>query len=60
MIEGHVIRAGSELRDGLVRVDLSIDRINPVIPVQHGLPGVAEVMVDTASPAEHILRAIGR
>lgn len=60
MIEGRVLRVGSEVRDGLIRVDLSIDHINPVIPLQHGLPGVAEVMVETISPAEHVLRAIGR
>lgn len=60
MIDGEVIRVGSELREGLVRVELSIDHINPLIPLQHGLPGVAEVMVESCSPAEHIVRALGR
>lgn len=60
MLEGHVLRVGSEVRDGLIRVDLSIETVNPVIPLQHGLPGVAEVMVESSSPAEQILRSLGR
>ncbi|EYF04576.1 HlyD family secretion protein [Chondromyces apiculatus] len=60
MIEGRVLRTGSEVRDGLIRVNLSIDRINPVIPLQHGLPGVAEILVEETTPAEQILRSLSR
>lgn len=60
MIEGHVSSVGSELRGGLVRVDITIEGMSPVLPRQHGLPGVAEVMVESCSPAELVLRALGR
>ncbi|AKT42427.1 HlyD family secretion protein [Chondromyces crocatus] len=59
-VEGHVVRTSSEVRDGRIRVALSIEHVNPVIPLQHGLPGVAEILVESSSPAEQILRALSR
>lgn len=41
-----------------VRVELSIDGTSGV-PLQHGLPGTVEVVVDRASPAALVLRAAG-
>ncbi len=52
---------GSEVRDGKVRVELSIAGSGPpAIPMQHGLPGAVEVEVERVLPAELVLRAAGR
>ena len=55
-----VVRVGSEVREGRVRVELEprdVDRTR--IPLQHGLPGVVEVVVERVSPARLALRAAG-
>ncbi|MFV9689361.1 MAG: HlyD family secretion protein [Desulfobacteria bacterium] len=60
-IAATVERAACEVRNGLVRVELSInDEQVSVIPVQHGLPGALEVEVERISPALLALRAAGR
>ncbi|WP_437821108.1 HlyD family secretion protein [Sorangium sp. So ce1078] len=52
---------GSEVRNGKVRVELSIAGSGPpAIPMQHGLPGAVEVEVERLLPAELVLRAAGR
>lgn len=56
-----VERVGSEVREGRVRVELAprdVDRTR--IPLQHGLPGVVEVVVERVSPARLALRAAGQ
>jgi membrane fusion protein (multidrug efflux system) len=60
-LKARVERLASELRDGRVRVELSLqpDPDSP-IPLQHGLPGVVEVEVERTSPATLALRAAGR
>jgi multidrug resistance efflux pump len=60
-IAATVQSVGSEVRDGRVRVELTIDP-NPqtAIPIQHGLPGSVEVQVERVSPATLALRAAGR
>ncbi len=56
-----VSSAGNELRDGRIRVELSIDSKTPsLIPLQHGLPGSVEVEVERVAPAVLVLRAAGR
>lgn len=60
-IVATVDRVGREVRDGLVRIELSInDNQGSRIPVQHGLPGTLEVEVERISPALLALRAAGR
>ncbi|MDX1980046.1 MAG: HlyD family efflux transporter periplasmic adaptor subunit [Bryobacteraceae bacterium] len=55
-----VERVAGEVRDGAVRVELGIDTSGNVrIPLQHGLPGTAEVAVERISPASLILRTAG-
>lgn len=54
-----VARVGSEVRDKAVRVELTIDTTLAGIPMQHGLPGTAEVAVEQVSPATLVLRAAG-
>ena len=56
----HVSRVASEIRDGKVRVELSVDRDRKTrIPLQHGLPGSVEVEIERTSPAALILRSAG-
>ncbi|MCJ7599911.1 MAG: HlyD family efflux transporter periplasmic adaptor subunit, partial [Desulfobulbaceae bacterium] len=60
-IAATVERAAREVRDGLVRIELSINEEQvSLIPVQHGLPGTIEVEVERISPALLALRAAGR
>jgi multidrug resistance efflux pump len=56
-----VSRVASEVRDGRVRVELSVDLdgASP-IPLQHGLPGSVEVQVERVVPATLVLRAAGK
>jgi membrane fusion protein (multidrug efflux system) len=61
MLQAEVDRVGNEPKDGLIRVELvlhSPQRTN--IPLQHGLPGSAEVEVDRVSPFALVLDAAGR
>jgi multidrug resistance efflux pump len=56
-----VKRVASEMRNGHIRVELSLDpdRASP-IPLQHGLPGTVEVQVERLAPATLVLRAAGK
>jgi multidrug resistance efflux pump len=56
-----VRRVASEVRDGRVRVELSVDSdgASP-IPLQHGLPGTVEVQVERVAPVTLVLRAAGK
>ena len=55
----RVARVGGEPRDGRVRVEFAIERANPAIPLQHGLPGEVEVVVARVSPAQLVLESAG-
>jgi multidrug resistance efflux pump len=56
-----VSRVASEVRDGRVRVELTVDPdgASP-IPLQHGLPGTVEVQVERVAPVTLVLRAAGK
>jgi multidrug resistance efflux pump len=59
-VSTHVSRVASEISDGKVRVELTVDRAQHLrIPVQHGLPGLLEVEIERTSPATLILRSAG-
>jgi multidrug resistance efflux pump len=59
-VSGTVVHVAEELRDGLVRVELSIAKRAPrPIPVQHGLQGTVEIEIERASPATLVWRAAG-
>jgi membrane fusion protein (multidrug efflux system) len=61
LLLAQVDRVGNEPKDGLIRVELvlrSPQRTN--IPLQHGLPGSAEVEVERVSPFALVLDAAGR
>jgi membrane fusion protein (multidrug efflux system) len=59
-VPATVTRVASEIRDNLVRVELTPD-VMPAngIVMQHGLLGAVEVSVEQASPAALVLRAGG-
>jgi multidrug resistance efflux pump len=60
-ISATVIQVASEIREGRVRVELSLDsKDSCTIPKQHGLPGVVEVQVEKVTPATLALRSAGR
>jgi membrane fusion protein (multidrug efflux system) len=60
-LEASVSQVATELRDGHARVELVVEpNANTRIPLQHGLPGVAEITVEEVSPATLVLRAVGR
>jgi membrane fusion protein (multidrug efflux system) len=54
-----VTRVASEVRDGLVRVELSVDESASLVPLRHGLPGTVEIEVERTTPAVLVLRAAG-
>ncbi|UJR83154.1 Hypothetical protein I5071_52200 [Sandaracinus amylolyticus] len=60
MIELVVARVGNEPREGLVRVELDVQRAPSCIPITHGLEGSVEVAVERVSPLELVLRAVGQ
>jgi len=59
-LEARVARVGSELRDGVIRVELALAPGGATIPATHGMTGVIEIEVEHASPAELLVRAIGK
>jgi membrane fusion protein (multidrug efflux system) len=58
-LNGTVERVASEVRDGTVRVELSIGPGGANIPLQHGMPGSVEIEVERLSPASLALRLAG-
>jgi membrane fusion protein (multidrug efflux system) len=60
VVKATVSRVGSEVRDGSVRVELTIEEVPAGISLEHGLPGELEVEVEAASPAILVLRSVGR
>lgn len=60
-VPATVAAIGSEPRDGRIRVELDIETAgNKRIPLEHGLVGMVEVSVGKASPATHLMRALGQ
>jgi membrane fusion protein (multidrug efflux system) len=57
-LEARVVRVGSELREGLIRVELSLAP-HTTIPVAHGMTGTIDIEVEQASPVELLVRALG-
>jgi multidrug resistance efflux pump len=60
-LPANVTRVGSELRAGRIRVELSVPPSgSTTIPMEHGLPGSAEIEVERVTPATLVLRAAGK
>ena len=54
-----VTRVADEVRDGLVRVELSVTELPRSLPLTHALPGSVEVEVERVRPATLVLRTLG-
>jgi multidrug resistance efflux pump len=54
-----VTRVADEVRDGLVRVELSVTTLPESLPVSHALPGSVEIEVERVRPVALVLRTIG-
>ena len=48
-----------EVRDGLVRVELSVNAFPSALPVSHAVPGTVEIEVERVRPAWLVLRTLG-
>lgn len=60
-LAAKVVAVGNEPIDGRVRVELVLVVASaPAIPLGHGLSGTAEVGIERASPAELVLRTVGK
>jgi multidrug resistance efflux pump len=60
-IAATVNRVGNEPKDGRIRVELLLAPApGSRIPLQHGMPAVAEIEVERVSPASLVLDAAGR
>lgn len=59
-LRAEVATVASEVRDDAVRVELEILPGSGTVPIQHGLPGSVDVMVERVTPAALVLRAIGQ
>jgi membrane fusion protein (multidrug efflux system) len=60
-VDATVSRVASEVRDNLVRVELTPrGATRAQLPLQHGLPGTVEVVIDRVAPALMLLRASGQ
>jgi multidrug resistance efflux pump len=59
-VTAKVDRVASEVRDGTVRVEMALDPGQDTrIPLQHGLPGSAEIEVERTTPWELVRRHAG-
>lgn len=59
-LDARVARVGNEVHDNLIRVELVLEPSQTAIPIAHGMTGTVEIEVEHASPAELLLRAIGK
>lgn len=59
-IQASVTHVGQETLQGLQQVDLALSGKNALIPLQHGMTGLVEIAVEQASPAQLVLRSLGR
>jgi membrane fusion protein (multidrug efflux system) len=55
-----VSAVASEIRDGGVRVELTLAGTGTRVPLQHGLPGTVEVSIERVTPAQLVFRAAGQ
>jgi multidrug resistance efflux pump len=57
-VGARVMRVASEVRDGVIRVELAIDRGPPGIPLTHGMTGMVDVEVERVNPASLVVRSL--
>ncbi len=56
---GRVARLDKEIHNGLLRVEIALDRAPSPVALQDGLPAHVEVEIETVSPATLLLRSAG-
>lgn len=60
-ISAKVTFVSEEPRDGRIRVELEVAPDSaPRIPLKHGMPGQVEIEIEKVSPAQLLLRAVGK
>ncbi len=55
-----VVSVGKEIHEGLVRVELSPSTATTRLPLQHGLPGTVDIVIERCSPAALLLRTVAQ
>ena len=58
-LQANVTAVADEVRDGLVRVELSVGAFPSTLPISHALPGTVEIEVERVRPASLVLRTLG-
>ena len=58
-LRASVSRVSNEVRDGLIRVELTVDALPSSLPLSHALPGTVEVEVERVRPSSLVLRTLG-
>jgi membrane fusion protein (multidrug efflux system) len=56
-VAAHVTRVASEVRDGTIRVELTLDP-GATLPLAHGMTGAIDIEVERVSPATLVLRSL--
>jgi multidrug resistance efflux pump len=60
-LRARVARVAAEVHDNQVRVELALEPdASQRIPLQHGLPGTAEIEIDRVAPLALLLRSAGQ
>jgi membrane fusion protein (multidrug efflux system) len=60
VVRARVSEVASEIRDGKVRVELTVlSGLRSGVPLQHGLPGAVEIETERISPLALLLRTAG-
>lgn len=59
-VDAEVVRVATETRQQRVRVELAVrPSAGSAIPLQHGMPGVAEIEIERVAPLSLLLRSLG-
>jgi multidrug resistance efflux pump len=61
-LEASVSGVAAEVRDGMVRVEMTVDSLPAALPshsMTHALPGIVEIEVERVHPASLVLRTLG-
>jgi multidrug resistance efflux pump len=60
-LNARVSQVASEPRNGRIRVELALEKDRRSrLPLQHGLPGTAEIEIERITPAVLVLRKVGK
>jgi multidrug resistance efflux pump len=57
-VPARVTRVASDVRDGVIRVELALGDAPDWVPLQHGMTGMVDVEVEHVSPASLVIRSL--